>query len=158
VIVDLRAVTPADAESVADVYLRSRKELVACAPLVHADGSVRKWIREHLLPAGGTTVAVVEDLVVGFLSVSNRDGCSFIDQLYLLPGWVGLGIGTQLLELARNTLPAPIRLYAFQCNHRARYFYERRGFLAVSFGDGAGNEEQCPDVLYEWRPSERGAS
>jgi hypothetical protein len=30
--------------------------------------------------------------------------------------------------------------------------YESRGFRAIAFGDGAGNEEKCPDVLYEWRP------
>ena len=33
-----------------------------------------------------------------------------------------------------------------------RDFYERWGFKAVRFGDGSGNEEKCPDVLYEWRP------
>ena len=24
--------------------------------------------------------------------------------------------------------------------------------IAIAFGDGAGTEEKCPDVLYEWRP------
>jgi len=49
-------------------------------------------------------------------------------------------------------LPPPIRLYTFQDNQRARNFYERRGFRAVTYSDGAGNEEKCPDMLYEWRP------
>ncbi|MGE3511045.1 MAG: histone acetyltransferase, partial [Vicinamibacterales bacterium] len=31
-----------------------------------------------------------------------------------------------------------------------RVFYERHGFVAVAFGDGSGNEERCPDILYEW--------
>ena len=150
--VDLRAATLADADAVGDVYLRSRKELVACAPLVHSDEAVRLWIRRQLIPAGRTTVAVVRGLAVGFLAVSEGTDCSWIDQLYLLPGWVGLGIGTRLLELARSALPPPIRLYTFQCNHPARRFYERRGFAAIAFGDGSGNEEQCPDILYEWRP------
>ena len=86
------------------------------------------------------------------MAVSKTADCGWIDQLYLLPGWVGHGIGTRLLELARRELPSPIRLYTFQCNDRARRFYERRGFEAISFGDGSGNEEKCPDVLYEWRP------
>ena len=115
-ILDLRAATLVDADSVADVYLRSRKELVACAPLVHSDET------------------------------------SWIDQLYLLPGWAGCGIGTRLLELARSELLPPIRLYTFQCNQPARYFYEHRGFKAIAFGDGSGNEEKCPDILYEWEP------
>jgi hypothetical protein len=45
-----------------------------------------------------------------------------------------------------------MRLYAFQRNTRARGFYERRGFVAVEFGDGSGNEEGEPDVLYQWTP------
>jgi GNAT superfamily N-acetyltransferase len=153
VILDFRPATVGDADSVADVYLRSRKELVPCAPLVHSDDAVREWIRRHLIPAGHTTVAVVDDLVVGLLAVSKGAGCSWIDQLYLLPAWVGRGIGTRLLELARSELLPPIRLYTFQCNQPARRFYERRGFEAIAFGDGSGNEEKCPDILYEWQPA-----
>ena len=33
---------------------------------------------------------------------------------------------------------------------RARAFYEARGFVAIAFPDGAGNEEQELDVLYHW--------
>lgn len=150
-ILGFRAATVGDADAVADVYLRSRKELVACAPLVHSDDDVRDWIRRRLIPAGRTTVAVVDDLVVGLLAVSEAIDCGFIDQLYLHPAWVGQGIGTRLLELARSELQPPIRLYTFQCNQRARAFYERHGFEAITVGDGSGNEEKCPDILYEWR-------
>jgi GNAT superfamily N-acetyltransferase len=146
-----REATAADAEAVADVYLRSRKELVACAPLVHSDQNVREWIRRTLIPTGRTTVAVVDGLVVGLVAISNDGRCGWIDHLYLLPGWIGRGIGTELLERARQQLSSPIRLYTFQCNHGARHFYEHRGFTAIAFGDGSGNEEKCPDVLYEWR-------
>jgi GNAT superfamily N-acetyltransferase len=153
VTVELRPATPDDAEAVADVLLRSRKELVACAPLVHSDASVRGWVRRQLVPAGGTTVAVVDGAVIGFISLASRAGCGWVDQLYLRPDWVGRGIGTRLLEVARRDLGAPIRLYTFQDNARARRFYELRGFRAIAFGDGSGNEERCPDVLYEWRPA-----
>jgi hypothetical protein len=32
----------------------------------------------------------------------------------------------------------------------ARYFYDRRGFYAVRFTDGANNEEKMPDARYRW--------
>ena len=150
--VELRPATVGDADAVADVYLRSRKELVACAPLAHSDDSVRGWVRDRLIPAGRTTVAVVDDQIVGLIAIASTSDASWIEQLYLHPAWIGRGIGTGLLELARTRLPPPIRLYTFQANQRARRFYERRGFKAVRFGDGSGNEEKCPDVLYEWRP------
>lgn len=149
---DLRAATVDDADALADVYLRSRKELVACAPLVHSDEAIRDWIRRHLIPEGRTTVAVADGRVIGFLAISKATECGWIDQLYLLPESVERGIGTRLLEVAKSKLIPPIRLYTFQCNERARCFYERRGFQAIGFGDGSGNEEKCPDILYEWRP------
>jgi hypothetical protein len=50
----------------------------------------------------------------------------------------------------RNSL----ELWCFQANSRARRFYEARGFHAILFTDGAGNEERTPDVRYRWeRPS-----
>ena len=75
-----------------------------------------------------------------------------IEQLYLHPAWVRPGIGTHLLDLARRELPPPVRLYTFQSNRDACAFYEHHGFVAIAFGDGSGNEERCPDVLYGWRP------
>jgi GNAT superfamily N-acetyltransferase len=152
VTVEFRRATLGHAGPVADVYLRSRKELVACAPLVHSDEEVRDWIRHGLIPLGRTTVAVADGLVVGLMSVSRATDYSWIDHLYIHPAWAGRGIGSRLLELARSELPSPIRLYTFQGNHRARSFYEQHGFKAVNFSDGSGNEEKCPDVLYEWRP------
>jgi GNAT superfamily N-acetyltransferase len=77
------------------------------------------------------------------------DRLSWIDQMYLDPTHVGRGIGALLLAHALATLPRPIRLYTFQRNEGARRFYERHGFRAVEFSDGSGNEERCPDVLFE---------
>lgn len=156
--VEIRAATADDAESVATVFLRSRKELVAFAPLAHADDEVRDWIARRLIPAGRTMVADVDGAIVGFASVSAARDYSWITHLYVHPGWIGRGIGTRLLELALKELPPPVRLYTFQENQRARIFYERRGFKAVSFTDGARNQEKCPDVLYEWRPANPSAT
>src|SRR5262249_15813409 len=146
--------TAGDADVVAELYLRSRKELVAFASLAHSDDDVRAWVAGRLIPAGRTTVAVVDGAIAGFMSVSPARGGSWITHLYLHPDWVGRGRGRGrwLVELALGELPPPIRLYTFQENRRARKFYERRGFRAAAYSDGAGNEEKCPDVLYEWRP------
>ena len=150
IIPNLRHATDADADAVAEVYLRSRKELVACAPLVHSDESVREWIRHKLIAGGGVTVASVTGVVVGFVAVSQSTECSWIDQLYVLPTYTRHGIGTSLLDHVRNELSPPIRLYTFQCNEAARHFYEHHGFKPIAYGDGSTNEEHCPDILYEW--------
>ena len=151
VIPNLRSATNADADAVAEVYLQSRKELVACAPLVHSDQSIREWVKKKLIPGGGVAVASVAGAVVGFVAVSRSTECSWIEQLYVLPSQTRRSIGTALLDHVMNKLPPPIRLYTFQCNAAARHFYERRGFNPIAYSDGSTNEENCPDILYEWQ-------
>ncbi len=146
----LRPATPEDAPAVAAVYLTSRRECLAFAPLAHGEEDVRQWITQVLIPSGGVTVAEAEDEIIGMMSVSRDAGIYWIDHLYLHPHWTGQGIGTAFVEYAKAELDRPIRLYTFQQNTGARRFYERHGFVVVAFGDGSDNEEHCPDILYEW--------
>ncbi len=151
VTITIRRATAEDAEQVASVYLASRKAFLPFAPLKHADHAVRRWVAERLIPLGGVIVADDAEVgVTGMMVLSRREGAGWIDHLYLLPMAVRRGLGTRLLEHAKTTLDPPIRLYSFQANEGARRFYERHGFRPVAFGDGSGNEEGCPDVLYEW--------
>lgn len=148
----LRAAAVEDAPSVAEVFLSSRKAFLPYARLAHSEAEVRQWIRQALIPSDGVTVACLDERVVGMVAVSRQADASWVDQLYVAPQSVGRGIGERLLAHVLSELPCPVRLYTFQANQRARKFFERHGFKAVAFTDGAGNEEQCPDVLYELHP------
>lgn len=75
-----------------------------------------------------------------------------VDQHYVTPEWIGRGLGSRLLDIAKTRRPNGLALYCFQVNHRARRFYEARGFEAVASGDGSTNEERQPDIRYAWRP------
>jgi GNAT superfamily N-acetyltransferase len=145
----IRPATGDDAASVADVLLASRAAFLPYAPSPHSEASIRGWVRQVLLPSRDVTVATADARVVGFIAVHRDDGVSWISQLYLLPSHVARGIGTRLLTHVLTTAARPIRLYTFQQNSGARRFYERHGFSPVLFTDGGGNEERCPDVLYE---------
>jgi GNAT superfamily N-acetyltransferase len=145
----LRLATSDDARAVADVLIRSRTEYLPFAPSAHLPDDVRAWVADRLVPTDGVTVAEHQGAVVGVLAISRPDGVSWIDQMYVRPGWTGRGVGTQLLEHVHRLLPRPIRLYTFQANTGARRFYERHGYRALEFTDGQTNEERCPDVLYE---------
>ena len=146
----LRTATSNDADAVAAVYLASRKKFLPFAPLAHSDVNVRGWITEKLIQSGNMIVAEKDSEVIGMMATSTEDGVSWIDQLYISPVVVGQGTGTKLLNFAKDLLPPPICLYTFQQNAGARRFYERHGFLPISFSDGMDNEERCPDVLYEF--------
>jgi ribosomal protein S18 acetylase RimI-like enzyme len=146
--ITIRQASAADAAAVADVYLASFKTTYDF-PLAHTDDQVRAWIRDRVVPAGGTWVALEADgAVVGMMDVGAGD----LSQLYVRPDRLGEGIGRRLLEIAKERSPDGLTLYTFQVNHRARRFYERHGFLAEWFGDGSANEEGQPDLRYVWRP------
>jgi GNAT superfamily N-acetyltransferase len=76
-----------------------------------------------------------------------------VRQLYTRPDRIGRGAGTRLIEAAKSSDVAALELWCFQANARARRFYEARGFHAIRFTDGAGNEERTPDVRYRWNPA-----
>ena len=146
-----RRATADDAAAVCEVYLTSHKTFLPYAPLAHTDEEVQDYIAHTLIEKVEVIIAELAGRIVGLLALDRKDGTGWIEQLYLHPDVVGQGIGTQLLAIAKSRLGPPIRLYTFQANRGARRFYERHGFQAIAFGDGSGNEQNCPDICYEWR-------
>ena len=146
--VTIRLATEADAPAVGDVWLASWRATFDFAP-GHPDDAVRSWLAQELIPSTEAWVALdPAGRVVGLMALS----AAMVEQLYLAPDWIGRGLGARLLDLAKAQRPGGLDLYCFQVNDRARRFYERHGFVAAAFGDGSGNEEGQPDVLYRWQP------
>ena len=144
----LRPAHPNDSLAIADVFLRSWKILTPDIPLGHTDDQVRAWIAASVMVEKRVFVTIDDDAVIAMMAISEDGGGGCIDHLYVAPEHVGRGVGSALLEHALATLRAPVRLYTFQANERARRFYEARGFCAVEFGDGTGNELGMADVMY----------
>jgi GNAT superfamily N-acetyltransferase len=62
-------------------------------------------------------------------------------------------LGARLVDKAKLLMPNGMRLWTFQSNVRAHKFYEHHGFVVLERTDGRHNEEQSPDVCYEWKPT-----
>lgn len=135
-----------DADAIAGIHTAARREAMPYLPQLHTDEETRDWIARVVLPTQQVWVAEREGQVIG---VAVLDG-STLEHLYVLPEEQGGGVGSALLEKVRATSPGGLTLWTFQRNAAARSFYERRGFTAVEFTDGSGNEEQEPDVRYQW--------
>ena len=120
-------------------------------PMVHPDEDVPRWMREVLFPTTEIWVAQRGGHVVAMMSLSE----GWLEHLYVDPSAQGGGTGTALLGLAKQAAHGAhgLELWTFQGNAGARRFYERHGFGAVAFTDGAGNEEKTPDVRYVWHPA-----
>ena len=119
--------------------------------MVHAESEVRRWMADEVIGHADVTVAEIDGVLVAMMAIEHgRVGTGWIEQLYLDPAWVGRGLGQQFIDRAKQRCPAGLQLWTFQENAAARRFYERQGFAAVEFTDGAGNEERSPDVRYTW--------
>jgi GNAT superfamily N-acetyltransferase len=144
----LRRTTGADGQAIGDLWLDAWDATFDFPP-AHPDDECRQWLAKTLVPSTESWVAVDrDDRAIAFLALSE----AMVEQLYVAPAWIGQGIGSRLIELAKLRRPDGLDLYCFAVNARARRFYERHGFRAVAFGDGSANEEGQPDIRYAWRP------
>ena len=145
---DIRRAHPTEADSLAALWLRSRAASVPSIPrAVHTDEEVRRWFKEVVLPFSEVWVADSEGEVTALMVLDHE----WIEQLYVEPVSTGSGIGGALLEHAMRLRPAGLKLWTFQSNLGAGRFYEVHGFFATVSTTGE-NEEQAPDVCYEWQP------
>lgn len=159
----LRPAQRDDAAAVAQLLQLSRRHFLPYLPDLHSLAEMQAWVANTLIPSGGVSLALATPSgdfssnsnatpsLFGVLALSrDASGCGWIDQLYLHPDAVGHGLGSLLMQHAKQLLGAPMRLYTFQANSGARRFYRGQGFNEIAFSDGQDNEEGWPDVLLEW--------
>lgn len=110
------------------------------------DDELRRWFLDAVgAVPGAWWVARQDGRIRGYMSVRDGD----LGHLYVLPGWQGRGIGSALLDKAKQLSPRRLTLFAHRRDARARTFYEARQFSPVSDLDG-GRPDDGADVQYVW--------
>jgi GNAT superfamily N-acetyltransferase len=141
----LRRATITDADAIAAVFSPSFRLLTFLPPL-HTAQEDRWFIENAILRDCEVTLAEDESGIVAFLARQGEE----VRLLYAHPDRLRSGAGTQLIEAAKASGVAALELWCFEANTRGRRFYEKCGFHAIRFTDGAHNEEKTPDVRYRW--------
>jgi GNAT superfamily N-acetyltransferase len=95
----------------------------------YPDDAVRtEWVSTLADPEGETFIALEDGEAVGVVSV----GHGILQTLYVMPEFWSQGIGGELHDLAlvrlREANVREARLWTLAENHRARAFYEKRGW------------------------------
>ena len=145
----LRPAEQTDLRTVAEVHLAARAAAVATGampPAVHSDDEVRAWVAGWDLTSYDVWLAEADGRVVAYV----RSTTTWLDDLHVLPGDQGMGIGGDLLALVKARHPDGFGLWVFETNARARAFYRRHGLVERERTDGSENEEGEPDVRMEW--------
>lgn len=142
----LRRATLDDMTALARLHRRTVQVSLPFLPTLHTPAEEAWWFCERLFATNEIWLAEDANGPIGYIAFR----ADFIEHLFVRPEAQSTGIGLQLLEKAKQAY-AELSLWTFQQNLRARAFYERHGFVAVTETNGEDNEEKLPDVLYRWR-------
>jgi ribosomal protein S18 acetylase RimI-like enzyme len=142
----IRRAASGDAPAIAALFRRSFGTFTFL-PTLHTPEEDREHFA-RVVADQETWVCDDGNRVLGFAALAD----DVLTNLYVEPDARGCGVGSALLEQAKERRPSGFRFWVFQRNEPARRFYERRGCRLVELTDGSGNEEREPDALYEWRP------
>jgi putative acetyltransferase len=142
---EVRRATENDAISCAAIHLAALTAAMPLMPRIHTVEEDQNYFAK-ILASQQCWVMGRKGGVFGFIAVEN----SWVNHLYVLPNYQGIGIGTRLLNIAKEISPSSLQLWTFQANVRAREFYRKHAFIEVELTDGEGNEEKTPDVRLVW--------
>ena len=113
----------------------------------HTLDDAGSFFRSRLLATCEVWVADAPGTLLGLIALAADN---WIRQLSVFPEHQQRGIGTRLLQLAKDRSGSELRLYTLQRNRPARSFYEKHGFRAIAFGISPAPESE-PDVQYLWQ-------
>jgi GNAT superfamily N-acetyltransferase len=109
-----------------------------------------RYLAEVVAKTNAIRVAFLEGMMVGFVAASPDS----IAQCYVRKGFHRRGIGSRLVEWAKQQSRGSLWLYTFERNAIARAFYERHGFRIVARGHEPSWD--LDDLRYEWTGTKAG--
>ncbi|MFJ5790977.1 GNAT family N-acetyltransferase [Lysinibacillus sp. NPDC093197] len=135
--------SPEFAEQTVAMWRDSKEQAIGQKEMHSVENHI--YFLNHILPEQfQIDLAFIENTVVGMIAYNMSE----ISQLYIHLSYQGLGIGQTLLDRAKAHSSGKLTLYTFEVNDKAQRFYEKHGFKII--GRGHENEENLPDILYEW--------
>lgn len=137
---EIRKALEAEAQVIAQISRAARQEAMPYLPNLHTPAEDLAFF-ESEISTSDCRVSLIGGQIVGFGCV--RDG--WLNHLYVLPDFQGLGVGSALLTNFERSIE---QFWVFARNTKARQFYVARGFIEVEETDGSGNEENEPDVRF----------
>lgn len=135
--------TPKYDKQTVDMW-RDSKEQAVNQKEIHSFENHVYFLNHILSEQYQVDIVIIDEEVVGMIAYNERE----ISQLYIHIDYQGIGIGHTLLDRVKAQSCGRLTLYTFEVNVNAQRFYEKHGFEII--GRGHENEENLPDIQYEW--------
>ena len=105
-----------------------------------------RFVEQELVQSNSVVIVLEKGTgkVVGFLAATTAT----ISQLYVHVDHQSKGIGSMLVNLAKQNSNGRLRLFTFERNKNAQRFYEKHGFKIVA--RGFEKSWQLEDIEYLW--------
>jgi ribosomal protein S18 acetylase RimI-like enzyme len=148
--IHIRRYQPADLEQTVSVWHASKRHAFAYVAVQqrYTLAEDTAYFRDVVVVQCVVWLAEVTGRLAGLLALQGQ----YIDQLFVAVELQRQGVGSALLQKAREQSPHGLRLHTFRKNTTARAFYEKHGFQVRRYGYSPAPEHE-PDVEYQWRPS-----
>ena len=144
----LRNYTAADEEAAIELWRRSWQQAY---PNIDFTARVAWWRerwRNELVPQTKITVAEMDGVLEGFVTVDPKTG--YLDQIVVAPEFWGSNVAVMLLDAGKRISPALLELLVNKDNARAIAFYEKNGFVYA--GEDVNPVSGRPVNRMRWRP------
>jgi len=141
---------PAHTEEIVRIWRAGFEDGVGIVDPNPIEGQQQYFLTE-IVPLNHVRVALRDHEVVGFVAATPES----VSQLHVRMDLHRRGLGTRLLDWAKDQSVGSLWLYTFVRNTRACAFYEHHGFTAVEYG--FEEQWQLDDVRFEWTRSDERA-
>jgi putative acetyltransferase len=144
----LRNYTAADEEAAIELWRRTWQQAY---PNIDFTARVQWWRerwRNELVPQTKITVAEMDGVLEGFVTVDPKTG--YLDQIVVAPEFWGSNVAVMLLDAGKRISPALLELLVNKDNARAIAFYEKNGFVYA--GEDVNPVSGRPVNRMRWRP------
>ncbi len=105
-----------------------------------------RFLRTVLIVTDKVYLALDTDAnkIVGVMATDGHE----LNQLYIHPSYQRMGIGSQLLDLAKQLSHGKLQTRTFEINAVAQSFYETHGFTVT--GRDYNESRKMTEILFEW--------
>lgn len=143
----LRSARKADYDVIAEIWHKSASLPTVGPPLMPSLSELRARVDLGFANGWHVTLAERGDNILGF--VATIAAASTLNELFVRPEFLGLGIGHVLLAQAKAEMPDGFTLFTATANARARHFYEKAGLKNLR--DDAHPRSGNPVTYYGWK-------
>jgi putative acetyltransferase len=143
---NIRPYQPQDLEPTVELWYRTWCQTFPHLQHPQPYSQWQKRFRDDFVIRGSIWIAEINNHIIGFVVVISSE--HELKQIFIDPNYQNQGIGSVLINKAKEICPFMLKLTVLQQNQKACRFYEKHGFTAGKLSINKVNGQPC--IEYSW--------